>query len=103
MKVIKILGVVLLLFLGVLFVLPYFFKDKVKEVIETETSSLLKAQLYIGDFSLGFFSNFPNATITLKDFGLVGVDSFANDTLLDVEKLNAVVNLTSLFKDSYKL
>lgn len=103
MKVIKVLGVVLLLFLGVLFVLPYFFKDKVKEIIETETSSLLNAQLYIGDFSLGFFSNFPNATITLKDFGLVGVDSFANDTLLDVEKLNAVVNLTSLFKDSYKI
>lgn len=103
MKVLKVVGIVLVTFLATLFVLPYFFKDKVKGIVESEVSSLLKAQLYLEDFSLGFYSNFPNATVSLKNFGLVGVEPFENDTLLQAQKLDAVINLASLFRDSYEI
>lgn len=102
-KALKIIGILILLVLGCMIVLPFFFKDKVKEVVVNEVSNMLNAELYLGDFSLGFFSNFPHATITIENVGVAGVDSFAGDTLLNVDRLDAVVNLSSLFKESYEI
>jgi uncharacterized protein involved in outer membrane biogenesis len=64
---------------------------------------MLNATLYLEDFSLGFFSNFPHATLSVENFGIVGVAPFENDTLVNVEDLNVVINLASLFKESYEI
>lgn len=103
MKFLKIVGFVLLLLVAALLILPYLFRDKVKDVVVSSVNDLLNAEVYMEDFSLGFFSNFPNATLTLDGFGIKGVDEFENDTLLDVKKLDVVVNLSSLFKDAYEV
>ena len=102
-KAFKIIGIVILVLLGSLLAIPYFCKDEIKNAVVEEVSNTLNAKLYLNDFSMGFFSNFPNATITLENVGIVGVDSFANDTLLNVDRLDAVINLASLFKDSYEI
>lgn len=102
-KAFKIIGIVLLSILGLMLVLPFFFKDKIKDVAEAEANKALDAEIHLGDFSLGFFSNFPNATFSVEDFGIVGVDSFAGDTLLHVDELEVVLNLKSLFKESFEV
>lgn len=102
-KILKICGIIIAVVLGALLILPSLFKDKVKDVLVSEVSSMLNATLYLEDFSLGFFSNFPHATLSLENFGVVGVAPFENDTLVNVEDLNVVINLASLFKESYEI
>jgi vacuolar-type H+-ATPase subunit H len=102
-KILKICGIIIAVVLGALLILPSLFKDKVKDVLVSEVSSMLNATLYLEDFSLGFFSNFPHATLSVENFGIVGVAPFENDTLVNVEDLNVVINLASLFKESYEI
>lgn len=102
-KILKIVGIVVAVILLALLIVPSLFKDKVKDVVLGCAKNMVNAELYMGDFSLGFFSNFPNATLSIEDFGVVGVEAFKGDTLANVGELNVVINLASLFKDAYEI
>ncbi len=103
MKIAKIAGCTILAFVILLLVLPFFLKGKVKDVVVSQAGSLLNAELYMEDFSLGFFSNFPHATLSVDDFGIVGVGAFSGDTLVDAERINVVINLASIFGSAYEI
>jgi hypothetical protein len=45
---------------------------------------------------LNFFRNFPNASISLDNFYVAGINEFEGDTLFYAEKISATVNLKSL-------
>lgn len=100
-KFLKITGIVVALFLALLFVLPFAFQGKIKTVALQEVNKMLNANVYMEDLSLSFFKHFPNASVTVDNFGIAGKDSFAGDTLADVKKLCVVVDVKSLFSDSY--
>ncbi len=102
-KVLKITGIVLLALLLLLLILPFAFQGKIKELALNEANKQLNAEIYLGDLSLSFFRNFPHASVTITDFGVAGVNEFEGDTLANVEKLTAVVNIKSLFGDSYEI
>lgn len=90
------LGVLLLL----LITLPFFFQGKIKEVIKTQANEMLNARLEFKDLSLSLIRNFPNATVSLEEMSLSGVDEFESDTLVYAGRLSATINLASLFGDS---
>lgn len=100
-RVFKIGGISILLIVVLLAVLPFLFKDKVKEAVISEVNDQLNAELYMGDLSMNFFSHFPNATVTIEEFGLVGKEDFEGDTLANIGKIKAVVDLSSLFNETY--
>ncbi len=102
-KILKVVGIVVVVFLAALLIIPSLFKDKVKDVIVSQVSSMLNAELYLGDFSLGFFSNFPHATLSVENFGIVNAEPFAGDTLVNVGELDVVINLGSLFSGNYEI
>ena len=100
-RILKIGGIALLAIIVLLAVLPFLFKDKVKEVVINEVNDMLNAELYMGDFSMNFFKHFPNASVSIENVGVVGENEFAGDTLADIGKLTAVIDLSSLFADAY--
>ncbi len=102
-KVLKITGIVLLALLLLLLILPFAFQGKIKDLAINEANKQLEAKVYLGDLSLSFFKNFPHASVTIQDFGVEGVKEFEGDTLADVKKLIVVVNIKSLFGDSYEI
>ncbi len=102
-KGLKIAGIVLLALLLLLLVLPFAFQGKIKDLALNEANKQLNAKIYLGDLSLSFFRDFPHASVTITDFGVTGVNEFEGDTLADVERLRAVVNIKSLFGDSYEI
>jgi hypothetical protein len=102
-KGLKIVGIVLLSLLLLLLVIPIIFQGKIKDIAIKEVNKQLNAQVYLSDFSLSLFKNFPHASLTAGDFGIEGVNEFAGDTLLDVGKLVVVVNIKSLFGDNYEI
>lgn len=98
-KKLLITGIVLVSVFVLLLALPFLFQGKIKEVVKKEANEMLNARLEFKDLSLSFIRNFPNATISLEDLVLSGVDEFEKDTLLRAGRLSATVNLASLFGD----
>ncbi|MCK9156818.1 MAG: AsmA family protein [Paludibacteraceae bacterium] len=102
-KGLKIAGIVLLVFLALLFILPFAFQGKIKDIAIDQANKNLNAEIFMGDLSLSFFKNFPNASVTIENFGVVGKNEFKGDTLANVGKLIAVVNIKSFFGNSYEI
>lgn len=102
-KSFKVVGGILLAVLLLLTVLPFALKGPIKDVAMQVASKYLKADIFMEDFSLSFFKNFPHASVTVENFGVVGRDEFQGDTLANVGDLTAVVNIASLFGESYEI
>ena len=99
------LGFLLTLFVAAI-VLPMIFKDKIRELIVTEFEKNTEATIYfdIDEFSLSMIKNFPDFTIGLGDFGVVGKGVFESDTLVSVKELEARINLSDvLFGESISI
>ena len=52
---------------------------------------------------MNFFTNFPNASLGVENVSVVGINDFEGDTLANVGELNVVINLASLFGESYEI
>lgn len=99
-KVLVITGITIVVLFVLLVTLPFLFQGKIKDVIKTQANEMLNARFEFRDLSLSFIRNFPNATITIEDMTISGVDAFESDTLLQAGRLSATINLKSLFGDS---
>lgn len=99
-KSLKIAGIAMATVLVLLIILPYAFKDKIKDIVVSEGNKMLNAEFGIGDIGISLLRDFPKASVSLEDFWLKGAGDFQNDTLIKSERLSASVNLFSLFGDS---
>ena len=103
-KIMKKFLVILLIILGVLLTaviaIPMFFKDDIKKAIDEAVAESVDADVYFDSdhFGLSLFRNFPNLTVSLNEFGVVGKAPFLGDTLAAIGSFRAVVNLTSLIR-----
>uniref|UniRef100_UPI004047923B hypothetical protein n=1 Tax=Roseivirga sp. TaxID=1964215 RepID=UPI004047923B len=88
------LGVLAGLFI-LLLLIPVFFKDKIQALIISEFDKNTEATLYfdVDQFGLSLIKNFPDFTVSLGDFGIIGKGVFEGDTLADVKNLEARINL----------
>jgi len=95
-KFLKITGLTLLIILLILIALPFIFKGKIVTTVKSEINKSVNAQVDFDRVGLNFFRNFPNATVSLDNFHIVGINEFEKDTLFFAESLSATVNLKSL-------
>lgn len=95
------IGILILIILGIMIIVPLFFKDKIRETVVKLANENVDAKVNIDDFGLNFFSNFPNATLSLKNTSVVGKDQFEGDTLLSAKDISVTIDLGSIFGDNY--
>lgn len=100
-KLFLIVGIIFVLFLAAAFALPIIFKDDILAAVDKAIDNSVNAKVYYDPdkFDLTLFKNFPNVTIAMGDFGVVGIDEFAGDTLADIHSFDLVVNLKSVIFD----
>ena len=98
-KILKIVGVLLLLIIGSLFAIPYFFKDQIKAKIESAINEKVDAKVSFADANLNLFKNFPNANVTLTKLLIINKAPFAGDTLVSLGEMNLKMSIKELFKD----
>lgn len=91
-----ILGVFFILFLAAAIIVPAVFKDDIKALLEREVAKNVNADVVFDDFSLSFFSNFPNITAGLDDLGVMNREPFAGEMLFATEKFEVEVSLADL-------
>jgi hypothetical protein len=97
-RILAALGAFSLLVLCLLIALPLLYRGPLEDRVKTELSRAVAAEVGWEGVGLTFFRNFPNLTLRLDDFALVGVDRFAGDTLASVGHLRIVVDLASALR-----
>lgn len=97
-KFLKIGGISLAVILLILFASPFLFKDKIKAQIDKAIGENINAKVYYdaNSLSLSLFTNFPNLSVSLENFGIINKEPFLGDTLADIGKFKAVVDIMSV-------
>lgn len=97
-KILKIVGITMVVLILAAFAIPYFFKDKIIAKVKTELNNRLNAKVNFKDVDISIFRHFPRLAVGLEDLQVVGIDAFAGDTLLAVKQIDVALNLMSVIK-----
>ena len=92
----KVLAALVTLFIAAAIVLPIIFKPQLMQVAKKEANSMLNAKVDFTDFQVSLIKGFPNLYVGMKGLTVVGIDSFANDTLVAFKEFGVKVNLWSV-------
>lgn len=92
----KVLAALVALFIAAAIVLPIIFKPQLMQVAKKEANSMLNAKVDFTDFQVSLIKGFPNLYVGMKGLTVVGIDSFANDTLVAFKEFGVKVNLWSV-------
>lgn len=99
-KTIRITAIVMGVLLLSMIVLPFAFKDEIKSAVIKQAEMLLNARFEFQDVGVNLFQDFPNIHASVEGLTVVGVDSFAMDTLLKAVEMGVSIQLKSLFTDT---
>ncbi len=104
-KLVIILGVILVIILSVALIVPIIFKDDIKAAIDKSLAESVNADIVWNteDFGISLFTNFPNATAELNNFGVINRAPFEGEILFAVEAFEVEIDLFSLFGDQIKV
>ncbi|PZX91913.1 hypothetical protein DOS84_18445 [Flavobacterium aquariorum] len=95
-KILKYTGITLVVLLGLMFIAPLIFSDKIKEQVKKTANERLNGDLNYSEGTLSFFKHFPSLTLTLTDFKLNGSAPFQNEKLITADDVAFGINLSSL-------
>ena len=97
-KILKIIGVLIILLVVTLFAAPYLFKDQIKAKISEAINAKVDARVSFAEADLSLFKNFPNANVTLEKLVIINKAPFEGDTLISLGELNLKMSIKELFK-----
>ena len=96
-KVLIIIFSLLGLLLLAMALVPVFFKDDIQKALDEQVANNVNARIYYStdDFSLSLFRSFPNLSVQVGNFGVVGVDKFESDTLAAIGSFELTIDIMS--------
>ncbi|RTZ02702.1 AsmA family protein [Flavobacterium bomense] len=97
-KVLKIIGILVILLVLTLFAAPFLFKDQIEAKISQVINEKVDAKVTFAEADLSLFKNFPNANVTLEKLVIINKAPFEGDTLLSLGELNLKMSIKELFK-----
>ncbi|MDR2563792.1 MAG: AsmA family protein [Prevotellaceae bacterium] len=99
----KIFGISLGALLGLLILaivlVPVLFKGKLTTIAKNAANESLNAVVDFKNLDISMFKNFPNITVSLQDFSIIGTGQFQGDTLASAASFSAGVNLMSYLRN----
>ncbi|MEJ2903064.1 AsmA-like C-terminal region-containing protein [Pedobacter panaciterrae] len=78
--------------------IPLFFKKEIDAKIKSSINESVNAKVDFKDLDLTLIRSFPNLGIKINNLTVLGIDSFAKDTLANIKQLQLNVNLMSVIK-----
>lgn len=99
-RILVILLIVIVVLLGAVLAIPVFFKENILNTAKTTLNKQMDAEVEFADLKLSLFKNFPKVTVELQEVMIKGKEEFAQDTLLNVPRFSATMNLSSLFSSN---
>jgi len=96
LKTAKYLGITFVVIIGLLFLTPIVFADKIKEQIKKTANEKLTAELNYSDVSVSFFQHFPSLTLTLSDLSLNGSAPYKSEKFITAKEVSFGIDVASL-------
>jgi hypothetical protein len=96
-RIIVIIIIVIVVLFGAILAIPVFFKQNILNTAKTTLNKQMNAEVEFADLKLSLIKNFPKVTVELQEVMIKGKGEFAQDTLLNVPRFSATMNLSSLF------
>ncbi len=97
-RILKIIGVTLIVVLIAAIASPFLFKDKLEDLLKKTINENLNATVSWESLDISLLSNFPKATVALNDFMVVNNTPFKGDTLAQGKDLKIEMGIKQLFK-----
>ena len=97
-KILKIVGIILLVLVLSLFAIPFFFKDQIKAKITDAINEKVDAKVSFEDADLSLFKSFPQANVTIDKLLIINKAPFEGDTLISLGQINLKMSIKELFK-----
>ncbi|WP_458627778.1 AsmA family protein [Winogradskyella sp. PC D3.3] len=97
-KVLKIVGIILLLFIAILIAIPFVLESKIDAIVQNYADNNLDADLTFDDISLSLISSFPKAEVSVKNLKILNRAPFKGETLATAKSLSFEMGITQLFK-----
>jgi hypothetical protein len=98
-KILKIIGILVVLVIGVLIAAPFFLEAKIGDIIKNNVNDNVNATLNFSDASLSLIASFPNAEVSFSDISLVNNAPFEGDTLFAAKQVDLKMGIRQLFKN----
>lgn len=95
-RIFKGIGILLLLIIAALVLIPYFFKDQLKDMALQEANKMLTADVAVGDFDLTVFSTFPKMNLEFDSVSVTGREKFKGIKLADIKELDVRLDFWSV-------
>lgn len=99
-KILKLVGVVFLVLLGLLIAIPFFLEGKIADIIKSKVNQNINATLDFKEANLSLLRSFPNANVDLKSVSLVNKKPFTGDTLFSAGDIALDMSIKELFKSA---
>ena len=101
-KFAKIFGIILLIFIALLFILPIIFEGKIIELVKKTANNNINATLDFKDADISLFRSFPSAEVRLNDLYIANKAPFEGDTLVKAGNIDLKLPFKSLFQGTDK-
>lgn len=103
-KIVKVLGIIIVLLFVAILILPSFFKDDIVALVKEESNNAVNAKISFGDFGLSLIKSFPDFYLSVEDIAVEGIDQFEGIELAAIKEIDVVVDLWSVISgDSIKV
>lgn len=99
-KVLKIIGVVLLVFIGIVIAAPFLLEAKIGDILKNNVNNNVNATLDFSEAKLSLVRSFPSAEVELKDVTFINKEPFVGDTLFASNRIELKMGIGELFKSS---
>ncbi|NNK74444.1 MAG: AsmA family protein, partial [Maribacter sp.] len=97
-KILKIIGVVMLVFIGILIAAPFLLEAKIGDILKNNINNNVNATFDFSEAKLNLVKSFPNAKVELKNITLINKEPFEGDTLFASERVDLTVGIGDLLK-----
>jgi hypothetical protein len=97
-KLLKILGIAILVLLIIIISVPFLFKNQIKAKVEEEINKNVNAKVHFESLSLNLIKSFPDFYMSLNGLTIVGVNEFEKDTLVSFKSFSTSLDLMSVIK-----
>ncbi|WP_203256272.1 AsmA-like C-terminal region-containing protein [Hyunsoonleella ulvae] len=98
-KVLKIIGITLLIIIALLIAIPFAFQGQIKDMVKRFINQNLNAKVEFSDVNLSFIKSFPQAHVSVNDLVITNFEPFKDETFATAKDIAFTMSIKELFKN----
>lgn len=99
----KIAGGLLAVIIALMIIVPIALSGKIGDIVKKEANEMVTATVDFSKLDISLFRHFPKASLDLEDFSVTCHGGFEGDTLVAANRISVVVDLFSIFGESFEV